>query len=184
MTPAPLPNVGPGSAGRAPHCGASQCNSLRLPGVSSKKGMTGLPAGWKVKSWVLTLEPLGAMSSPNRYRHVALRYYFLPDWKDKYDVPGWDVKRRPLKRRQEHGEEPAAPLNRVENEGDLSIRQDSRHQGVYPGLNTPPRIQIPVDRSPRFKDANGNDSGAVAPPPKGRRKLSRVWKLLLAIFQN
>ncbi len=39
-------------------------------------------------------EPLGSMSSPKRYRHVALRYYFLQNWNDKYDVPGVERKRR------------------------------------------------------------------------------------------
>lgn len=41
-------------------------------------------------------EPLIAMSSPNRYRHVALRYYFIPNWQDKYDVPDWNAKRKSL----------------------------------------------------------------------------------------
>lgn len=45
---------------------------------------------------ILLNETLGSMSYPNRYRHVGLRYYWLGDWKDKYDVPGWDVKRRSL----------------------------------------------------------------------------------------
>lgn len=35
-------------------------------------------------------EPLISMSSPNRYRHVGLRYYWLGDWKDEYDVEGWN----------------------------------------------------------------------------------------------
>lgn len=35
-------------------------------------------------------EPLLAMSAPNRYRHVGLRYYWLQDWKDIYDVHGWN----------------------------------------------------------------------------------------------
>ncbi|CAN8062899.1 unnamed protein product [Agarophyton chilense] len=30
------------------------------------------------------------MSSPSRYRHVALRYYWMPDWKDKYDTEDWN----------------------------------------------------------------------------------------------
>lgn len=41
-------------------------------------------------------ETLGSMSFPNRYRHVGLRYYWLGNWKDKYDVPGWDKFRLPL----------------------------------------------------------------------------------------
>eukprot|EP00178_Gracilaria_changii_P025156 TRINITY_DN76_c0_g1_i1.p2 TRINITY_DN76_c0_g1~~TRINITY_DN76_c0_g1_i1.p2 ORF type:complete len:476 (+),score=90.83 TRINITY_DN76_c0_g1_i1:3567-4994(+) len=39
-------------------------------------------------------ESLGSMSYPNRYRHVGLRYYWLRDWKDKYDVEGWNVKKK------------------------------------------------------------------------------------------
>lgn len=39
-------------------------------------------------------EPLGAMSYPSRYRHVALRYYWMPDWKDKYDTEGWNDGRK------------------------------------------------------------------------------------------
>lgn len=35
-------------------------------------------------------EPLIAMSVPNRYRHVLLRYSWMDSWEDKYDVPGWD----------------------------------------------------------------------------------------------
>ncbi|KAJ8904573.1 hypothetical protein NDN08_001091 [Rhodosorus marinus] len=35
-------------------------------------------------------EPLGAISIPNRYRHVGERYYWLKEWKDMYDFPGWD----------------------------------------------------------------------------------------------
>ena len=45
---------------------------------------------------ILLNETLGSMSYPNRYRHVGLRYYWLGDWKDKYDVPGWDIKKRAL----------------------------------------------------------------------------------------
>jgi len=38
-------------------------------------------------------EPLAAMSSPNRYRHVGLRYSWLDNWVDKYDTPDWDSNR-------------------------------------------------------------------------------------------
>lgn len=38
-------------------------------------------------------EPLLAMSSPNRYRHVGLRYYWLQDWQDKYDFENWNLDR-------------------------------------------------------------------------------------------
>lgn len=41
-------------------------------------------------------EPLGTMSTPNRYRHVGLRYYWLGDWKDSYDFVGWDKDRKPF----------------------------------------------------------------------------------------
>ncbi|PXF47050.1 hypothetical protein BWQ96_03127 [Gracilariopsis chorda] len=36
-------------------------------------------------------EALSTMSSPTRYRHVALRYYWMPDWRDKYDTPNWNA---------------------------------------------------------------------------------------------
>lgn len=49
-------------------------------------------------------EPLGAMSKHDRYRHVGMRYYFLKDWSDKYDVPGWDTRRKILE-----------PVSRIEN---------------------------------------------------------------------
>lgn len=39
-------------------------------------------------------EPLITMSAPNRYRHVGLRYYWLQDWKDEYDVEGWNDGRK------------------------------------------------------------------------------------------
>lgn len=39
-------------------------------------------------------EPLGSMSSPKRYRHVALRYYWIPDWTDAYDKEGWNDGRK------------------------------------------------------------------------------------------
>lgn len=41
-------------------------------------------------------EPLGAMSTPDRYRHVGLRYYWMQHWKDKYDVPGWNRKKESM----------------------------------------------------------------------------------------
>lgn len=36
-------------------------------------------------------EALGTMSWPKRYRHVAMRYYWMPDWRDKYDTPDWNA---------------------------------------------------------------------------------------------
>jgi hypothetical protein len=41
-------------------------------------------------------EPLQAISNPNRYRHVGMRYYFLQNWSDKYDTPLWTKKRKSL----------------------------------------------------------------------------------------
>lgn len=35
-------------------------------------------------------ESLGSMSDPYRYRHVALRYHWMPDWKDIYDTEDWN----------------------------------------------------------------------------------------------
>lgn len=45
---------------------------------------------------ILLNESLLSMSYPNRYRHVGLRYYWLGNWKDKYDDPSWNRKRRTL----------------------------------------------------------------------------------------
>jgi galactosyl transferase GMA12/MNN10 family len=36
-------------------------------------------------------EPLIAIATPNRYRHVGLRYYWLGDWTDVYDSDDWFV---------------------------------------------------------------------------------------------
>lgn len=41
-------------------------------------------------------ESLGSMSTPNRYRHVALRYHFLQNWSDKYEKQNWNVKLKSL----------------------------------------------------------------------------------------
>lgn len=38
-------------------------------------------------------ERLLKMSSPNRYRHVGLRYYWLGNWGDIHDVKGWNDNR-------------------------------------------------------------------------------------------
>lgn len=40
------------------------------------------------------VEPIGFMSSPKRYRHVAMRYYWMQDWTDRYDVEGWNNGRK------------------------------------------------------------------------------------------
>lgn len=40
-------------------------------------------------------ERLLDFSSPNRYRHVGMRYYWLKQWKDQYDVPDWNKGRKP-----------------------------------------------------------------------------------------
>lgn len=34
-------------------------------------------------------EALASMSSASRYRHVAMRYYWLQNWKDEHDVGDW-----------------------------------------------------------------------------------------------
>lgn len=109
-------------------------------------------------------EPLGAMSTPNRYKHVALRYYFLPDWKDKYDVPGWDVKRRRLGKA---AEDPPVPVEPEPPAAKENLRMNSgangdigRDRAVH---NTPPRIDLVKDMSPRHRDAQGHGSGASVP---------------------
>lgn len=68
---------------------------------------------------VLLNESLGSMSTPNRYRHVGLRYYWLGDWKDKYDVPGWDIKRKalPIPEKAPSGKEmPGLPLSVIHHD--------------------------------------------------------------------
>lgn len=71
---------------------------------------------------ILLNESLGSMSYPNRYRHVGLRYYWLGNWKDKYDVPGWNVKRKtlPIPESAPVGEEmPPVPVGAEHEEFDL-----------------------------------------------------------------
>lgn len=69
---------------------------------------------------ILLNESLGSMSYPNRYRHVGLRYYWLGDWKDKYDVPGWDIKRRalpiPVRQLPEENMPPLPPASRHDHQ--------------------------------------------------------------------
>lgn len=55
-------------------------------GSDGKKRCQGSEDGGRMK----LDEPLEAMSTPNRYRHVGLRYYWLQDWKDVYDTEGWN----------------------------------------------------------------------------------------------
>ena len=68
-------------------------------------------------------ESLGAMSSPNRYRHVGLRYYWLGHWTDKYDVPGWNEKRKSL----------PLPVDRVRAAEEQSRLQRAKDRRVRSG---------------------------------------------------
>lgn len=74
---------------------------------------------------ILLNESLGSMSYPNRYRHVGLRYYWLGDWKDKYDVPGWDIKRKALPIPESAPAErdmPPVPVGARHEEVDLPVK--------------------------------------------------------------
>lgn len=80
---------------------------------------------------IILKESLGSMSTPNRYRHVGLRYYWLGNWEDKYDVPGWDVKRKalPMPDGAPVGKEmPALPLSVIHHElpkGAIAVKDES-----------------------------------------------------------
>ena len=41
-------------------------------------------------------EPMNMWTVPNRYFHVGQRYYWLKDWKDKYDIEDWNKDRKPF----------------------------------------------------------------------------------------
>lgn len=118
-------------------------------------------------------EPLGAMSSPNRYKHVALRYYFLPNWEDKYDVPNWKVKRRALGKPIDAPPAPVEPKPPV-----VDVDGDQRGGGHV--HNTPPRIDLVRDHSPKHRDAQGHDSGATI-PEKNSTSYAR-WIALFVAF--
>ncbi|KAI0565015.1 hypothetical protein FGB62_22g517 [Gracilaria domingensis] len=72
-------------------------------------------------------ESLGSMSYPNRYRHVGLRYYWLGDWKDKYDVEGWNVKKKALRVRNgaDHRSDsrPKSSANEVQSEVERLVHE-------------------------------------------------------------
>lgn len=118
-------------------------------------------------------EPLGAMSTPNRYRHVAMRYYFLQDWQDKYDVPGWNEKRKEL-----------APVVGTENAADMSDPSKAVPP-VFSGVQEPagiqhltaPHIELVKERSPRHRDYKGHGSGSTLPR---RRTRASTWTRALA----
>ncbi|CAN8065815.1 unnamed protein product [Agarophyton chilense] len=71
-------------------------------------------------------ESLGSMSYPNRYRHVGLRYYWLGDWKDKYDVEGWNTKKKELARVSVASER----LEEAVRVGETQMREDAMQNEV------------------------------------------------------
>lgn len=113
-------------------------------------------------------EPLDAMSTPNRYRHVAMRYYFLQDWADKYDVPGWNDKRQDLSARP--GAAPADPQAVVPPV--FSGHKDSSSGPIA----TAPRLELAHDESPPHRDLFGGN-GASLPKRKHSRVLSRTTSM-------
>lgn len=102
---------------------------------------------------VLLNESLGSMSTPNRYRHVGLRYYWLGDWKDKYDVPGWNDKRKslPMPITPPAGKEmPPIPLSEIHAahiaDGILVNEEDLREADKSMGA---PEVEHEVEMEPR-----------------------------------
>lgn len=123
-------------------------------------------------------ESLGSMSTPNRYRHVAMRYYFLQNWTDKYDVPGWNAKRKELAPPNSPGTNvsgdnapPVVPPVFAHPEASAKAPELASAPGKP---QEPPTIRIVPDNSPPHQDSKGNDSGAKIPPPK---KFSRRRQL-------
>lgn len=105
-------------------------------------------------------EALGTMSTPNRYRHVAMRYYFLPNWTDQYDVPGWNEKRSELSARPDTGLSDAQGVVPPVFAG----HKEASREGL-----TAPRLELAHDDSPPHHDILGV-TGATLP----KRDLSRA----------
>lgn len=102
---------------------------------------------------ILLNESLGSMSYPNRYRHVGLRYYWLGNWKDKYDVPGWDVKKKalpmPVKRRGDMPAPPPAAFHHgAGHQGNDGDRVDIKELG---------KIHVKADDHPPEVDHDGDN---------------------------
>lgn len=98
-------------------------------------------------------ESLGSMSYPNRYRHVGLRYYWLGDWKDKYDVPGWNKKRSPFpKQHMNRKAQPAPPAFSMNGDtatngsARVNLTSNERH-AIENSLENAPEEKLPSDET-------------------------------------
>lgn len=127
-------------------------------------------------------ESLGSMSTPNRYRHVGMRYYFLQNWTDKYDVPGWNTKRKELAPASSagtnaSGDNAPAVVPPVFAHPEASAKA-AELEPAPAKPQEPPTIEIVLDNSPPHLDSKGRDSGAKIPPPKtitrGRQLAARL----------
>jgi hypothetical protein len=124
-------------------------------------------------------ETLGSMSTPHRYRHVALRYYFLQDWTDKFDVPNWNEKRKAL------------PLPRLASSTPPVVRGGTPPHQVPPvfsdarptvgGPVTAPHIQLVKDRSPPRRGARGSDFGPALSGPGSSPWPTRLFYAVLIV---
>jgi hypothetical protein len=127
-------------------------------------------------------EPLGAMSTPDRYRHVGMRYYFLPAWKDQYDVPGWNKKRKelPLVSRA------AASATDAGAKSDPSRTVPPVFPGAPPaaetGHATAPHIQLVKEGAPRHGDATKRDSGTTLPLVRTTPSWTRIGAYVFMIL--
>lgn len=151
---------------------------------------------------MLLNETLGSMSYPNRYRHVGLRYYWLGDWKDKYDVPGWDVKRRqlPIPESAPPGKEmPPLPLaamhhdtlhgaGGVNQQASLKLDNNAQAQDEKPDLadrpevhddekpkQDPPEVDHDSDIQPGGKATNANGDEKADDDGGGDDEVDDSW---------
>ena len=76
-------------------------------------------------------ESLGSMSIPNRYRHVGLRYSWLKNWKDKYDAPDWNRKKKEMP----VVEMPQIPLLAAEHDENSAPQVPTARKGTDGELN-------------------------------------------------
>lgn len=138
-------------------------------------------------------ESLGSMSYPNRYRHVGLRYYWLGAWKDKYDVPGWDTKRKqlPLPVAAPPGEEmPPVPVSsrheevagkeaaaKVEDGSKVDLKVDDQ-VGVHEDEHVP-EVDHEAELPHEPKGVEEGDHGADDNNPGLEGGRDEQWSLLM-----
>ena len=131
---------------------------------------------------ILLNESLGSMAYPNRYRHVGLRYYWLGDWTDNYDKPGWDVKSRslPYVPKPNSAEMPPPPPSLLHNEKGFNPENKiDPHNGrsnenalgdELKADNNPPEVEHDVDmKKPTQK--NVRDKGGMSIRGRTEKKI-------------